>query len=63
MPRVVQALARRGHGTLCFHGLPGTGTELSTEPGGVGQVRGLNAMAVLPVFNEARFVPAVALYF
>ena len=60
-----QTLAR-GQGTVgrCWlNGLPGTGTELSTEPGGVGQVRGLNAMAVLPVFNEARFVAAVALYF
>ncbi len=31
LPRVVQALAARGHGTLCFHGLPGTGKTALAE--------------------------------
>jgi replication-associated recombination protein RarA len=25
VPRIVQALKARGHGTLCFYGAPGTG--------------------------------------
>ena len=25
VPRIVQALAARGHGSLCFHGVPGSG--------------------------------------
>jgi SpoVK/Ycf46/Vps4 family AAA+-type ATPase len=25
LPRIVEALRRKGHGTLCFHGAPGTG--------------------------------------
>jgi SpoVK/Ycf46/Vps4 family AAA+-type ATPase len=25
VPRIIEALRRRGHGTLCFHGAPGTG--------------------------------------
>jgi SpoVK/Ycf46/Vps4 family AAA+-type ATPase len=29
--RVVQALARRGHGSLCFHGMPGTGKTALAE--------------------------------
>ncbi len=29
--RVVQALGRRGHGTLCFHGAPGTGKTALAE--------------------------------
>ena len=31
VPRVVQALQRRGHGTLCFHGAPGTGKTALAE--------------------------------
>jgi SpoVK/Ycf46/Vps4 family AAA+-type ATPase len=31
VPRIVEALARRGHGTLCFHGLPGTGKTALAE--------------------------------
>jgi hypothetical protein len=31
IPRIVEALARRGHGTLCFHGLPGTGKTALAE--------------------------------
>ncbi len=31
IPRIVEALARRGHGTLCFHGAPGTGKTALAE--------------------------------
>ncbi len=31
IPRIVQALARRGHGSLCFHGPPGTGKTALAE--------------------------------
>ncbi|MBL8345960.1 MAG: AAA family ATPase [Rubrivivax sp.] len=31
VPKVIEALARRGHGTLCFHGLPGTGKTALAE--------------------------------
>ena len=31
VPRIVQALAKRGHGTLCFHGAPGTGKTALAE--------------------------------
>ena len=31
LPRIVDALARRGHGTLCFHGAPGTGKTALAE--------------------------------
>ena len=31
VPRIVQALERRGHGTLCFHGAPGTGKTALAE--------------------------------
>jgi SpoVK/Ycf46/Vps4 family AAA+-type ATPase len=31
IPRIVQALARRGHGSLCFHGAPGTGKTALAE--------------------------------
>ena len=31
VPRIVEALSRRGHGTLCFHGLPGTGKTALAE--------------------------------
>ncbi len=31
LPRVIQALQRRGHGTLCFHGAPGTGKTALAE--------------------------------
>ncbi|MEF7617093.1 ATP-binding protein [Aquincola sp. MAHUQ-54] len=31
LPRVVEALGRRGHGTLCFHGAPGTGKTALAE--------------------------------
>ena len=31
VPRIVEALGRRGHGTLCFHGLPGTGKTALAE--------------------------------
>jgi SpoVK/Ycf46/Vps4 family AAA+-type ATPase len=31
VPRIVQALQRRGHGTLCFHGAPGTGKTALAE--------------------------------
>ncbi len=31
VPRVVEALKRRGHGTLCFHGSPGTGKTALAE--------------------------------
>jgi SpoVK/Ycf46/Vps4 family AAA+-type ATPase len=29
--RIIEALQRRGHGTLCFHGLPGTGKTALAE--------------------------------
>jgi SpoVK/Ycf46/Vps4 family AAA+-type ATPase len=31
IPRIVEALRRRGHGTLCFHGAPGTGKTALAE--------------------------------
>ena len=31
VPRIVEALQRRGHGTLCFHGLPGSGKSALAE--------------------------------
>ena len=31
VPRIVEALSRRGHGTLCFHGAPGTGKTALAE--------------------------------
>jgi SpoVK/Ycf46/Vps4 family AAA+-type ATPase len=31
VPRIVQALKKRGHGTLCFHGAPGTGKTALAE--------------------------------
>ncbi len=31
VPRIVQALDKRGHGTLCFHGAPGTGKTALAE--------------------------------
>jgi SpoVK/Ycf46/Vps4 family AAA+-type ATPase len=31
IPRIVEALKRRGHGTLCFHGAPGTGKTALAE--------------------------------
>lgn len=31
VPRIVEALGRRGHGTLCFHGAPGTGKTALAE--------------------------------
>jgi SpoVK/Ycf46/Vps4 family AAA+-type ATPase len=31
VPRIVEALQRRGHGTLCFHGAPGTGKTALAE--------------------------------
>ncbi len=31
VPRIVQALQRRNHGTLCFHGAPGTGKTALAE--------------------------------
>ncbi len=31
VPRIVQALQKRGHGTLCFHGVPGTGKTALAE--------------------------------
>ena len=31
LPRVIAALQRRGHGTLCFHGAPGTGKTALAE--------------------------------
>ncbi|MDE1949933.1 MAG: ATP-binding protein, partial [Burkholderiales bacterium] len=31
VPRIIEALARRGHGTLCFHGAPGTGKTALAE--------------------------------
>ncbi len=31
VPRIVEALKKRGHGTLCFHGLPGTGKTALAE--------------------------------
>ena len=31
VPRIVKALKRRGHGTLCFHGVPGTGKTALAE--------------------------------
>jgi SpoVK/Ycf46/Vps4 family AAA+-type ATPase len=31
LPKVIEALRRRGHGTLCFHGPPGTGKTALAE--------------------------------
>jgi SpoVK/Ycf46/Vps4 family AAA+-type ATPase len=31
VPRMLEALQRRGHGTLCFHGLPGSGKTALAE--------------------------------
>ena len=31
VPRIVEALRRRGHGTLCLHGVPGTGKTALAE--------------------------------
>ncbi len=31
VPKIIEALNRRGHGTLCFHGLPGTGKTALAE--------------------------------
>ncbi len=31
VPRIVEALKKRGHGTLCFHGMPGTGKTALAE--------------------------------
>jgi SpoVK/Ycf46/Vps4 family AAA+-type ATPase len=31
VPRIVQALKARGHGTLCFYGAPGTGKTALAE--------------------------------
>jgi SpoVK/Ycf46/Vps4 family AAA+-type ATPase len=31
IPRIVQALEKRGHGTLCFHGAPGSGKTALAE--------------------------------
>lgn len=31
VPRIIEALARRGHGTLCFHGVPGSGKTALAE--------------------------------
>jgi len=31
VPRIIEALQRRGHGTLCFHGMPGTGKTALAE--------------------------------
>ncbi|MBX3598978.1 MAG: AAA family ATPase [Rubrivivax sp.] len=31
LPRIIEALARRGHGTLCFHGPPGSGKTALAE--------------------------------
>ena len=31
VPRIVEALRRRGHGCLCFHGLPGSGKSALAE--------------------------------
>jgi len=31
VPRIIEALKRRGHGTLCFHGAPGTGKTALAE--------------------------------
>ncbi len=31
LPRIIEALQRRGHGSLCFHGAPGTGKTALAE--------------------------------
>jgi SpoVK/Ycf46/Vps4 family AAA+-type ATPase len=31
LPRIIEALKQRGHGTLCFHGAPGTGKTALAE--------------------------------
>jgi MoxR-like ATPase len=31
VPRIVEALKARGHGTLCFYGAPGTGKTALAE--------------------------------
>ncbi len=31
VPRIIEALQRRGHGTLCFHGVPGSGKTALAE--------------------------------
>ncbi len=55
----------RGQGTVgrCWlSGLPGTAAGLAGEPGGAADIPGLEAMVVLPVLQDARFVAAVAMY-
>ena len=39
IPKIIEALGRRGHGTLCFHGAPGTGKTALAEhiAGGLGK--------------------------
>jgi hypothetical protein len=57
---------QRGEGSVgrCWlSGLPGTSTNLGSEPGGADGWPGVSAVAVLPVLAEGRFVAAVALYF
>jgi hypothetical protein len=57
---------QRGQGSVgrCWlTGLPGTSTHLAGEPGEVGSLPGIKALAVLPVLADGRFVAAVALYF
>jgi hypothetical protein len=50
-------------GRCWLSGLPVTSNDLTREPGAGGRVRGLSALAVLPVLDGGRFVAALALYF
>ena len=43
--------------------LPPRFAYLASEPGPATQNSGLNALAVMPVLDQGRFVAAVALYF
>ena len=50
-------------GRCWLTGLPHLSASLASEPGPAAPISGLNALAVMPVLDQGRFVAAVALYF